>query len=64
VAVCGEPDSVSGNDTFDGVGGTRTNSFPSVDAANGAPTGQDATDELAITWCDRARGWTTSKRWS
>lgn len=49
-------DPVQGDVSFDGVTGSRTNSFPSVDIANGAPTGADATNVLSITWADAGQG--------
>ena len=55
VAEVGVFDAVQSDISFDGVAGARTNSYPSVDIANGAPTGSDATNRVVMTWAD-ARG--------
>jgi hypothetical protein len=42
--------------TFDGVLGARTNSWPSIDIANGAPSGKDARNTIVLAWADARAG--------
>jgi hypothetical protein len=44
------------NDDIDGVAGSRTDDFPHVTIANGAPTGEGASNKLALAWDDATDG--------
>jgi hypothetical protein len=52
IETTGLRDPQSGDLTFDGVAGARDGSFPTVDIANGAPTGAGATDQITLAWAN------------
>jgi hypothetical protein len=52
----GRFDPVQGRFTIDGVAGARTNEGPTMDVANGAPSGAGASDAVVIGWADGQSG--------
>ena len=56
--LCNDFEPSIGRCVNDGVGGARDDlgPAPSVDIANGAPTGSDATNQIVMTWVDGRDG--------
>jgi hypothetical protein len=58
-----DPDPYYSTFTIDGVSGARTNTLPSIDIANGAPTGAGANNRIVIAWSDDRNGLNQEQGW-
>jgi hypothetical protein len=61
--ACFFVEKIEGRCVYDGVAGARTDlaAMPSIDIANGAPSGLDASDEMVDAWSDGSGGLNNEK---